>query len=515
MSTQINVNVTGGGTKEILNQTVEANRADRTQREENTRTALPSNEQLAQAIAALTNIPAQTVKQFLDQANVADKNATYNTYTRGDINLLRSIILGNDIVSSRRPDELTAQKRQDYGIAGFWTAFDEGNFILKTLNNNQQVQVPIPSGEASSAPTITQNLGTTGSYSSVGAKIVFQAGGTSFFIDCFPISRNSCLAVFCMSHGLIQAIGEKSYNFSWSNGFVSYQCDLGSGQDPYIKSGYDFSFTGSHDFSGFTTSSAVEFVTKTWIVTRNTIREVSVPAGFAAALNNFLVLYHLADLNCSIVEEPLIDTPEVITTCDVGTGVLSPSPGSVEDPLDFADFYGISNTLLGGLVSGSTSKEANYTADRNFLLHYANPQIDLVEQTYYFYYTETLIALKSLGSDDARLRTPGAFFAFNNADITSIPGGLSVSNIVPLYFNSAPIPRIGLVFNEDRFDAVPELINPSDFDINLPTRRVPGGVVGLPPDEGYELYAAWDWGNSSYCRQQLASLGFSQQDLQP
>jgi hypothetical protein len=39
--------------------------------------------------------------------------------------------------------------------------------------------------------------------------------------------------------------------------------------------------------------------------------------------------------------------------------------------------------------------------------------------------------------------------------------------------------------------------------------------VEATPEDGYTLFWHYDWGKSSYCRQQLLALGFTAADLTP
>lgn len=529
MSTSVNVNVKGdsaGGVQDLLNRTVAANREELQLKLE-----AAGIKQTPEAVQEFARLTGQSIEEAL-LALSPDAAVSQQAATRA------AARDGAKEQSTYRPDELSAQRNQQngYPVAAFWLGSDSetGAILLRPTDPTEGT------GEISIQPialdvpesTYTQDVVNTDySYTWTRTFSCYNSYADDIILW-FPVSRTTCIVAYAQT-GI-------SYLFSGTTTLAfSREIISGTGCGSTVYAAEDTT-TKSSTWA----SSKVDSVgsVRTFLVSPTAVNEINTPSAFENQMLSFLTRYDTATVFTAGEDSGIsyeINLPPSTSLDEITVGVLDPDslkltpfvppalglpPSSIstEQSTRTLTRSFLSGDLFGSCVSGFTSGEtANYTGFGG-----AASASDDAEPAF-SYYDALRDPLIYFGCYNTSIRGPGATYVFLNpeAEVSDIPSERTPQQIKAEFFANTSVPSVSLGLNyiDDvsfRFDYIKQLFYPGSGTLPSSFSKNTFHTFLIPDDSSFEegsffISACWDWGRAGYCREQLYSLGFTQEDFTP
>jgi hypothetical protein len=479
---------------------------------------------------------------------------------------------GADALTYRRPEPAAVSPNNGYKIFSFKVERNAEDQVttIKTLNGAASVKVT--EGVTRLRPTLTdkvetQSVVTTENTSVTKSRYTTKVGrdDSAGGYAILPVGPDSC--IYCHLEYYSSATGELITE-------VEYTIESEATTTPLC--GYTMTAVKSKNaviVNGGTTSvqSSNLYVYKCFLVTRNTIHEISAPAQLEELLWTKLLGSTRPSGSVAIVDSGFrqftyINQTFKYTALSAGRCDLFAKSGTFIIPLDetypdYEELMGDSSSqglfeLTGvspNISCGTTTETVATFTDGDGKLVTEILKICVIEETITYEPSEPvflsiqkpaavfsgvkwtppppIFQLRYLGNKGDNLVTPGIFAAIKHAG-ELIPENSDLSQVLKTYGLESDAPKVTLVAvdippseekpRQVRYDYHPRLLNPTVYyapdDIKLRINRSQTATVPVAsyvPGLLSQVVSTWDWGNPAYCRQQLLDLGFTPEDLTP
>jgi hypothetical protein len=531
MSTEINVTVGGDGLRSQLKETVAQNRELRAQRVDDNKILPP----LARFFAKQLGISDTQARRFIDNATSLDIEQARGAIAQGRPAYASVVVDQYTRRSSDAPTfyskpETSAQKDiGGYPVAGFWIgqgdSFNDVRIRPPNFSATSEITFKkhniVPSTGSQSATYAWSGDCSDGGFTSTVTWNNILGSSDDIFLW-FPVGKDRCILAYVESGIEYSFSGTKNITQSWA---VKTSTDQ-FGDDRYIQ---DQSSTFTSTAAAGTLQNWLN--TKTWLITKTNIKEIQAPEPFTSKMLNFIYRYDQASAGLGV--DPGTSSSETTSVVSAGSDAFlglpcvdgfggNPFADTNPFPTTTTTAYNVSESVVwqatefGGFTG---TRELSYTGLNG--AYFASVSGFGTKQDYYGADKDVLTFF---GSYTINLRGAGSFYVLNNPEI-SVSFGQAPSSIYTQYFSDVNLKPISLGANfvntsettiAYRFDIYQDFWYPNAGP--TPTALFPNlaSLIPFPSDpDSFAFRACWDWGLPAYCRQQLISLGFTDEDLSP